>query len=481
MTAFNFFLISILYFWASSTALSLGIGYYTVYRPVVSGFVTGLILGDPFLGMAAGAVVNVIYMNFVSTGGSFKGDQCLTAVIAASAAILLGLSPVEASAFAYPFGYLGILIWKYRLNINHIFVNKYEKAYDEGKNPDISLYDGLYPQLLLYIMSSVVVGAAFLIMSLFDNMIVEYHENIKIFLFMAGMFLVSYSVISILTNLKNKYAYLSFGLFFLAVIIFNIGSYWFLTAAAIILFALSNKNLRIDNKRSNKINNINKKDLTYAWFIWMNFSHSCYSYDRLQGLAFAHSMKNIFKKLYNEKNEVSRAIHRHTEFFNTEPNMGTPIHGYIISIEEQASLNANDTDTAYIKKGMMGIAAGLGDSYTQVVLTPLFISLSVMMCVDGIYIAAFLPILYLAGSILLISYSGWMNGYYAGREYLLERINTVKNSKIKKHFPHIFSGILGVAAAKLILTSLESTNTVYTLSSVVLSAAAYWVMKRSKR
>lgn len=480
MTALEFFLISILYFWASSTALSIGIGYYTIYRPIISGLLTGLILGDPFLGMMAGAVVNIIYMNFVSTGGSFKGDQCLTAVVAAAAAIRLGVGTVEAASFAYPFGYLGILIWKYRLNINSIFVNKYEKDFESGKNPDISLYDGLYPQLLLYVMSSMVVGAAFLIMSLFDKIIIDYYENIKLFLFMAGMFLVSFSVINILSNLKNKYAYISFGIFFVTVIIFNISSYWFLLAAAIILFVLSNKNIRIDNKRANKNNNICNKDLTYSWFIWMNFSHSCYSYDRLQGLAFAHSMKNVFKKLYKNKDEISRAIHSHSEFFNTEPNMGTPIHGYIISIEEQSSVNANDVDTAYIKKGMMGIAAGLGDSYTQVVLTPLFISLSVMMCMEGSFISAFLPILYLAGSILFISYSGWMNGYYIGREYLIERINLVKNSRVKKHFPYIFSGILGVAAAKLILQNLEPSNTFYTLAAAALSAAVYWLIKRSK-
>jgi PTS system mannose-specific IID component len=481
MTALEFFLISILYFWASSTALSLGVGYYTIYRPVISGFMTGLILGDPFLGMMAGAVVNIIYMNFVSTGGSFKGDQCLTAVVASAALVKFGVGTVEAAAFAYPFGYLGILIWKYRLNINSIFVNKYEKDYEKGKHPDISFYDGLYPQLLLYIMSSIIVGAALLIMSLSGKIIMDHYENIKLFLFMAGMFLVSFSVINILTNLKNKYAYLSFIIFFLIVIIFNISSYWFLLVSAIILFVLSNKNISIDNKRSNKNNNINNKDLAYSWFIWMNFSHSCYSYDRLQGLAFAHSLKNIFKKLYKDKHEVSRAIHSHTEFFNTEPNMGTPIHGYIISIEEQSSLNANDIDTAYIKKGMMGIAAGLGDSYTQVVLTPLFIALSVMMCLDGNYIAAFLPILYLAGSILFISYSGWMNGYYIGREYLIERINTVKNSRVKKHFSYIFSGILGVASAELILSGTEPSNAVYTLSAVALSAAAYWLIKRSKR
>jgi len=117
MTFINFVLLSILYFWCSSTALSLGIGYYTLYRPIVSGMITGLILGDVELGMLAGCVVNVIYINFISTGGSLKGDQCLTAIIAALVSIVFKLSPIIGAAIAYPFGYLGIFIWKYRTSI----------------------------------------------------------------------------------------------------------------------------------------------------------------------------------------------------------------------------------------------------------------------------------------------------------------------------------------------------------------------------
>ncbi|HHZ03152.1 MAG TPA: PTS sugar transporter subunit IIC [Tissierellia bacterium] len=127
MTYGNFFLLSLFYFWASSTSLSLGIGYYTVYRPIIAGMVTGLILKDVQTGMQAGALINIIYIDFVSTGGSFKGDQCLTAIIAATAAILFSLDPIEAAAIAFPFGFLGILIWKYRLKINNIFVRIYEK------------------------------------------------------------------------------------------------------------------------------------------------------------------------------------------------------------------------------------------------------------------------------------------------------------------------------------------------------------------
>jgi mannose/fructose/N-acetylgalactosamine-specific phosphotransferase system component IIC len=146
MTFADYFLLSIFYFWASSTALSLGIGYYTIYRPVMAGMIAGLILKDAQKGMMAGAVVNIIYIDFVSTGGSFKGDQCLTAILAAMASILFNLYPLEASALAYPFGFLGILIWKYRLKINNVFVHIYEKKYKDKKNPDISVYDGLLPQ-----------------------------------------------------------------------------------------------------------------------------------------------------------------------------------------------------------------------------------------------------------------------------------------------------------------------------------------------
>ncbi len=196
----DYFLLSILYFWASSTALSFGVGYYTVYRPVLAGYLTGLILGEPYVGMTAGAVVNIIYIDFVSTGGSLKGDQCLTAIIAALAAVLFKLSPVEASAAAYPFGFFGILIWKYRLKINSVFVKMYENKFKVGNNPDIGIYDGLFPQILLYVMSTAVILAAVFVMILFK----EFIFNIKNALFLAGLFLVLSSTWTILYKIGSK-------------------------------------------------------------------------------------------------------------------------------------------------------------------------------------------------------------------------------------------------------------------------------------
>ncbi|NLJ58130.1 MAG: PTS system mannose/fructose/sorbose family transporter subunit IID, partial [Tissierellia bacterium] len=230
--------------------------------------------------------------------------------------------------------------------------------------------------------------------------------------------------------------------------------------------------------QKNKV--IRKRDLVYSWFIWKNFSHSCYSYERLMGMAFAHSMKNIFKKLYKDKNIIREAIHNHAEFFNTEPNMGTPIHGYIIALEEERMLNNQSFDQAnisYIKKGMMGIAAGLGDSFTQVVLTPLFISMSLMLCLDGSYYLALLPISLLALYIIIISYRGFIKGYYDGRSYLVERIKSVNNSKVKKYFPYMFSASLGSSMGNFMFNNIRAGESILTLL-IIFAGALYTFIKR---
>lgn len=476
----DYFLLSIFYFLASSTALSLGIGYYTIYRPIMAGLITGLILNDGQTGMLAGALVNIIYIDFVSTGGSFKGDQCLTAVVAATAAIVLKLNPLEASALAFPFGFLGILIWKYRLKINNIFVHSYEKKYKEKKDPDISLYDGLYPQLLLYLMSTAIILTALLLMFAF-NKLVDLNK-INVFLHYAGLTLVVFSVFNILYKIKNKYNFIVFFLVFLLALYFQIKAYLLFVIIAIVLLFIRDKKPAIEKHKAKGL--IRKRDLVYSWFIWKNFSHACYSYERLMGLAFAHSMKNIFKRLYTDKKEISQAIHNHTEFFNTEPNMGTPIHGYIISLEEERKRNSQSFESSnisYIKKGMMGISAGLGDSFTQVVLTPLFVSMSVMLSLDKSYYLALIPVIFLAAFILYISYTGFMDGYFHGKESMLNRIKEVKGSKIKVYFPYLFSGILGLSMSKLLFNSTSQEENIITLLIILGGGLFTFMRKRGEK
>lgn len=479
MTGFHYFFLSAFYFWASSTSLSLGVGYYTIYRPIMAGLITGCILNDPVTGMLAGSIVNIIYMDFVSTGGSFKGDQCLTAIIGAAGAIIFDLNYFEAAGLAYLFGFLGIPIWKYRLKINNVFVHMYEKKYREKKSPDISLYDGLYPQLLLYLMSSAVILTAFILM-FFLNSLISF-ESMRPALHYAGLGLVVFSAFNILYKVKNKYSIFIFMASFFLALILQIKGYILLIAFGLIVFLIRDKNLLFKRYKAGGM--IRKRDLAYSWFIWKNFSHSCYSYERLMGLAFAHSMKNIFKRLYTAKEDISAGIHNHTEFFNTEPNMGTPILGYIIGLEEKRRLNNETFDGAnisYLKKGMMGISAGLGDSFTQVVLAPLFISMSVLLSLYKSYYLALIPILLLSALIIFISYRGFMAGYFEGRESMVARIKEVKESKIKKYFPWIFSGILGMSLGRLLFQTMNPYENIFTGLIILLAGLIILGRKRGQ-
>lgn len=478
MTFSDYCLLSIFYFWASSTAFSVGIGYYTIYRPIMAGMAAGLILADIKTGMLAGAVVNIIFIDFISTGGSLKGDQCLTAILAAAASIIFKLNPLEAAAAAFPFGFLGILIWKYRLKINNIFVHIYEKKYKENKAPDISLYNGLFPQLLLFMMSLAVIITAFYLMFLFNKLI--HFNSISVLLYYIGIILVIFSVSNVLYKIKIKYNYAIFISVFLAALVLDMRAYIIFILIVLSLLYLSEKKVSIVRNSFN--GKLKRGDLVYSWFIWMNYSHSCYSYERLMGLAFAHSMKNIIRKLYADEHEIAEAIHNHTEFFNTEPNMGTPIHGYIISLEEERMLNNQSfEDISYIKKGMMGISAGLGDSFTQAILAPLFISMSVMLCLDGSFYLAFIPVIILSVFILFISYNGFMNGYFQGRESMLQRIKDVKQSKIKLYFPYIFSGILGFSISKLLFNNIRPYEDIFTLSIILFAVLIMFIRKRGEQ
>lgn len=490
MTALNYIMIGILYFWCSSTALSFGIGYYTLYRPIISGMLTGLILGDVQSGMMAGSIVNIIYIDFVSTGGSLKGDQCLTAIIAAISSIVLKLTPVEAAAIAYPFGYAGILIWKYRLNINCIFVKKYNERYKSGLKPNISIYDGFLPQAVLFVMSVAVIIVSSGALMMLKNFVASNYAIVGEILFFTGIFLINISIIKVLLNLKNNKAIILFFVTVILIFILNINSIliMFMLFALIFVFTyrdlvdLKDKNETTESENKSLSIVLKKKDLFYSWFIWMNFSHSCYNFERLQGMAFAHSMKNIVKKLYKEDDIVKSIIYQYTEFFNTEPNIGTPIHGYIISLEEQKSLGNETVNISYVKKGMMGLAAGLGDSFTQVVLTPIFISAALMLCMDGKFAASMVPILLLVFIILYFSYSGWINGYYKGREVLLKRISLVKKSRIKKYFHLIFSFILACTVGKLLVYFSSAINMeIPAFSIIAIISIAYSVVVILKR
>ncbi|QUL99375.1 MAG: PTS system mannose/fructose/sorbose family transporter subunit IID [Candidatus Fermentithermobacillus carboniphilus] len=167
------------------------------------------------------------------------------------------------------------------------------------------------------------------------------------------------------------------------------------------------------NKKS-----LTRKDLLKSWLIWTFFSHSCYNYERLQALAFAHSMTPIIKKLYDKKEEVVAALKRHLVFFNTEPNVGSVIHGITIAMEEERANGAPISDEAItsVKTSLMGPLAGIGDTITQGILAPILIAFGVDLAKTGNLLGPVFYALLIGIAILGIAYFTFFQGYRLGKK-----------------------------------------------------------------
>ena len=84
-------LLGIIYYLGNSSIIAGPVGYYSVYRPLVSGCLTGMILGDPAQGTMIGATINLMYVGFISAGGALPGDMCLAGILGAALGITGGL------------------------------------------------------------------------------------------------------------------------------------------------------------------------------------------------------------------------------------------------------------------------------------------------------------------------------------------------------------------------------------------------------
>lgn len=170
-------------------------------------------------------------------------------------------------------------------------------------------------------------------------------------------------------------------------------------------------------------NKLTKSDVRKSWLNWFMFAQSNYNYERLQALAFAHSMLPIIKKLYPKDNEKQKeGITRHMSFFNTEPVCGSVIHGVVVAMEEEKASGQPITDEAFdgIKTGLMGPLAGVGDTLTQGVITPIMLAICIGITNNNNIAGPIIFLLSQFAIMISISYNMWFNGYKYGRRAVEE-------------------------------------------------------------
>lgn len=129
------------------------VGLWSLQRPLVCGFVAGLILGDPITGAVVGGTINLVYLGFMSAGGSMPADMAIAGILGTTYAIVGGLDAQTAMAIAVPIGIIGTIVWYARMTFDSIFVHMADKYIENGEYHKIWKANVLYPQILAFFMT----------------------------------------------------------------------------------------------------------------------------------------------------------------------------------------------------------------------------------------------------------------------------------------------------------------------------------------
>jgi fructoselysine/glucoselysine PTS system EIID component len=109
---------------------------------------------------------------------------------------------------------------------------------------------------------------------------------------------------------------------------------------------------------------VSNKDLNRIFLrsFQMEFS---WNYERQMNMAYTYAMIPILKKLYKNKEDLSQALKRHLEFFNTTPHIVTMMLGVSAAMEKQNAekIDFDSSSINSVKASLMGPLAGLGDSF----------------------------------------------------------------------------------------------------------------------
>ena len=153
-------IIGVLYY-LSDAPWFFGEGYYVLQRPIVAGFLTGLVMGDPVTGTIIGATINLIYLGHLNVGGSMPSDMAVAGYIGTALAIATNVSTEVALAIAVPLGLLGTIWCVGKMTIDSFFVHWADSYAAKGDEKGVMLMNWL-PSAVMMLVFKVIVAVVIL-------------------------------------------------------------------------------------------------------------------------------------------------------------------------------------------------------------------------------------------------------------------------------------------------------------------------------
>lgn len=450
--------------------------------PLTTGTLVGLFMGDPMTGMLAGANIQLIYLGWISAGGTMPSNTIVAGIFGTAMTILSGADPTMAVTFAIPFSMFGLLLNQVYMTVNAAWIHQADKLLDKGNLRGVRFMNfvpSFCMALVLYGIPAfllVVSGSGWA-----SDLINAVPESVISALQVVGGIMPALGIAMLLNYLgKKKLIPWFFGGFFLtvysglgltAISIFS-------AIIALVMYLNSNtaqkqtetkkvKRLSL-NKKAETIEvsqpaeqaaaamelpeytkKLSKKTLVKTW-LWTTSTEACYNYERLQALGAANLMLTPIRELYDTNEERVKELKKYMVFYNSEVfTVGPIINGIACSMEEAHANGENITekDINAVRTGLMGPVAGIGDTVMQGILFPILFGIGCSMALDGSYLG---PVLSFAIFEILIfgcGYFMFMTGYKQGKTSLLKILKNGTIDRIINSFSIVGLMVVGSMAA----------------------------------
>ena len=151
ISVFQAVLIALYYFLSNSCWTTCGMSYYAFGKPLVGGWIVGLILGKPLEGLIIGAQIQLIYIANINAGGAASADPSMAGILGTALALGAGATAEQAIIFAVPLGLVGNLRGMLHMVINSPITHISEKYVGKGDYKMLFFWNVIIPSLLYFV------------------------------------------------------------------------------------------------------------------------------------------------------------------------------------------------------------------------------------------------------------------------------------------------------------------------------------------
>lgn len=447
--------------------------------PLTTGTLVGLFMGDPMTGMLAGAHIQLIYLGYISAGGTMPSNTIVAGIFGTAMSILTGSTPEMAVTFAIPFSMFGLLLNQIYMTVNAAWIHRADGYLEMGSIRGVRLMNFVPSFCMAFLLYGI---PAFLLVysgsGWAQDLINAVPESVISALQVVGGIMPALGIAMLLHYLgKKKLIPWFFGGFFLTVYsgIGLMAVSIFSGLIAIVMFLNSSKDSGAEAKKKVKRLSVNKKvdiasvsnttedtggfieyakrlskrTLLKTW-LWTTSSESCYNYERLQALGAANVMITPIRELYNTNEERVEELKKYMVFYNSEVFTAGPIiYGIACSMEEARANgeNVSPEDINSVRTGLMGPVAGIGDTVMQGILFPILFGIGCSLALEGSYLGPILSFVIFEGLIFGCGYFMFQMGYKHGKTSLLKVLKNGTIDKIINAFSIVGLMVVGAMAA----------------------------------